>query len=376
MVYLRILLFLFIIPALTGTAVSYKLLKLDSITKITIFKVFPIGYLTIWAILEIISIPVTILKLPFTVDLLMTWAVVLVLSASGLMIIFGKKAYKTRIRNDLDSLKKTGITDWLFILVFAAVLGFLIYKIYFTVFYDADDSRFVVEAVDILKDNRILASDPVTGLPLTANFHDFHKDLVSQWAAFLAMGGVLIGKSPTIFAHTVYPIIAILILVCLVHMILDITLEKKDISVIFPSLTFLLIVIAFGYYTFQSSERFILSRVWQGKATIAGIGICALILSFLYIHESFRPSAKLQEGSKPSFRLFAMLLISNIALCFMSSMGVILGASLITAYGTVTAASSRSVKVLILSALCCAPNFVLFALDRLYTIQIYLGGGV
>lgn len=376
MVYLRILLFLFIIPALTGTAVSYKLLKLYSITKITIFKVFPIGYLTVWAILEIISIPVTILKLPFTVDLLITWAAVLALSASGLVIIFGKNAYKTRIRNDLDSLKKTGITDWLFILLFAAVLGFLIYKIYYTVFYDADDSRFVVEAVDILKDNRILASDPVTGLPLTSNFHDFHKDLVSQWAAFLAMGGVLIGKSPTIFAHTVYPVIAILILVCLVHMILDITLEKKDISVIFPSLTFLLIVITFGYYTFQSSERFILSRVWQGKASLAGIGICAIILSFLYIHESIGPKGKLREGSKPSFRLFALLLISNTALCFMSSMGVILGASLITAYGTVTAASRRSFKILILSALCCAPNFVLFALDRLYTIQIYLGDGV
>ena len=366
MVLLRIILFLFIIPVLTGTAVSYKLLKLNSFTRITVFKVFPIGYLTIWAITEIISIPVTIFKLPFTADIAIVGMITILLSVLGLILILKKNAWKRRLTTDLNLIKKIHITDWFFILLFIAALGFVIYKMYFTVFYDADDSRFVAEAVDILKDNRILASDPVTGLPLTANFHDFHKDLVSQWAAFLAMGGVLIGKNPTIFAHTVYPIVALLILVCLMYMLLEAVLDKNEISVIYPSMAFLLVVLVYGYYTFQSSERFILSRVWQGKASIAGIGIIAVILSFLYIHGK----------EKFNIRLFAMLLISNIAMCFMSSMGVILGAVLITAYGFVTAAYRRSFKLLFLAALCCAPNFILFALDRLYTIQMYLVGGI
>lgn len=367
MVIIRVLLFFIIIPILTGITVSYK------ITPFSIVKAFPIGYITIWALMEIISIPVTIFKLPFTLDVAIVVTGALIMSVIALFIIVKNNTYKKGLSRLKASLNNYDISDYLFILLFVAALIYMIYKMVTVVFYDDDDSRFVVEAIDIIKDNRILASDPVTGLPLTSNFDDFHKDLVSEWAVFLAMGGFLAGVSPTVFAHSVYPIIALILLICLIFMILEQSLNSAEVSTIFPALTFLQVVITYGFYTLQSSERFILSRVWQGKASLAGIGITSIILAFLYINKRYTDNKNL--STKALLPGFAFLLLCNIAMCFMSSMGVVLGATIIAGYGIVTAASARSVKILFFSGFCCAPNIILFALDRLYTIDIYLGIG-
>ena len=356
--FIRIVLFFLIVPFLIGTAVTAKVLN-----KPSFLMALPFGYITVWAILEAVTIPVTIAKLPFTV------VTVIICVASALLAALGAKILlMDRPSFDLKSnIKKLTKADIICILLFAAVAVYTLYKLLVTFFYDEDDSRFIVNAVDIIKDNRILASDPVTGRPIWNAHGDFSKDLIAQWAAFLALGQIGTGLPVAVFAHTVYPYIALVLLFCLVTAILCFCTEgRKDITVILPTLTILLVLLIYGFYSLQGSERFIMTRVWQGKASLAGIGICAVILSFLIID-------KMTEQDKKSIRGFILLLISNIAACFMSSMAVVLGVTIIGSYGLVLGIRRKSIKLVILSAICCIPNVILFLLSHYYTLYVYIG---
>ena len=371
---LKILIFCILIPILAGTAVSHKLLKLNKSIKVTIFTALPVGYITLWALMEVICIPATMLKLPFTTVVIIISTVMLAFSAVTVVFALKDKTWKVRLNSDISLAKSLNITDWLFILLFAAVFVYVVYKLITTFFYDEDDSRFLANAVDILKDNRILASDPITGLPInTHNYGDFRKEIVAPWAAFLALGAYVTDMHATVFAHNVYVILALIILFCLVaEIIMILTDGKKEASVIFPSLTVLLFVLMYGFYTLQGSERFIMTRVWQGKASIAGIGVAAVIFAMLLIEKQ----NSITDGSskKRHLRGFILLILSNCAMCLMSSMGVVLGATMIGAYGIVLGIRHKSIKLLIFSALCCAPNVILFAVSHYYTLEVYVGG--
>ena len=357
--FIRIVLLFLAVPFLIGNAVT-GLLGCKQSPHIAL----PAGYITIWALLEIISIPVTIAKLPFTVVTVTICLAAMVLSALGIKTITKQKFYLKEYKSVLSKLR---VSEWICIVMFLAVFIYTLYKLLVTFFYDEDDSRFIVNAVDILKDNRILASDPVTGRPIWNAHGDFKKDLIAQWASFLAIGQLGTGLPVAVFAHIVYPYIAILIILCLVGKILCICLEgKKEITVILPALTVMLVVLIYGCYSLQGSERFIISRVWQGKASLAGIGVCSIILAFLIIE-------KLTDENRKNIKGFFALLISNIAACFMSSMAVVLGITVIAAYGLVLGIRKRSIKYTALAALCCMPNVILFLLSHYYTLLDYIG---
>lgn len=355
---IRIVIFFFVVPFLIGTAVTAKVLN-----KPSFLMALPFGYITVWAILEAVTIPVTIAKLPFTV------VTVIICVASALLAALGAKILlKDRPSFDLESnIKKLTIADIICMILFAAVAMYTIYKLLVTFFYDEDDSRFIVNAIDIIKDNRILASDPVTGRPIWNAHGDFSKDLIAQWASFLAIGQIGTGLPVAVFAHTVYPYIALFLLFCLMAALLGYCSEKsKEITVILPTLTVLLVLLIYGCYTLQGSERFIMTRVWQGKASLAGIGITSVILAFIIID-------KLIDQDKRNIRGFFLLLISNISACFMSSMAVVLGITLISSYGLVLGIRRKSIKLAILSAVCCVPNIILFLLSHYYTLYVYIG---
>ena len=367
MAVIRIILFLIILPVLTGVAVSHKVLRLDRSLRITALSAFPIGYLTIWALMEFLCIPAILLKLPFTAVAVTVLVFACALSAYSLILIFGKKSYRTALEADRTFFKGIKADEWIFILLFVMVLSYVVYKMWTTFFYDEDDSRFVVNAVDVLKDNRILASDPVTGRPLGGNYGDFAKDMIAPWAAFLALGSLAAGLPVAVFAHNIYPVLALLILLCLVWLVICICKEGMiEVSVVFPALTVLLLVLTYGFYTTQSSERFVLSRVWQGKASLAGIGITAIIFAFLLIDHQ-------QDKDRKDFRGFILLFLSNCSACLMSSMGVVLGSVIIASYGIVQGIRKKCIKPVVFAALCCIPNVLLYILRIVYTVQMYVG---
>ena len=325
------------------------------------------GYLLIWTVTEIVAVPLTILKGSFSILIIVVGAVMTFACIWAVAVIIkNNKTIKDNLKNAYFSVFKTK-SDMILFAVFVALFVILAGVSYGTLFTDADDSRFLVNAGDILRTNRILSTDPVTGGPIDAGYRDFKKDLVGQWSAFIALGAKLAGVEATVFAHTVYPFIAFLLTFSIYWILLgesDVVTGKKP-STTDRSLAMILLVffMIYGDYSSHSQETMSIIRVWQGKATMALFGTLTVIYVFSLIH---------RDEKKISY--FILLLLINISMILMSSMGVVVGTLIIGAYGLYTAIAKRSVKTLIFSALVCVPNAMLFVLSEVYTLERFLEG--
>ena len=352
--YIFIICLAVLVPALVGKGLTFLCRGFRDVSDLTFSQAAIAGYLFVWAIVEAVAVPLTIFKLKFNYLVIFISVLCLILVILGLV---GTKKFKKTEKTKFFSEGK----DFIFFTLLMIAVLFLIYKVNSTLFYDADDSRFMVNAVDIIRSNRILANNPITGMEITADYDDFIKDLVGQWAAFLAYGAKITHVNVTVFAHTIYPVIAV-ILLCFMYWNV-ISEIKEDVSVGDKSLTMIVILAmyAFGYFSTYTAETFTLVRVWQGKATLASIGVLAIIFCFM----------KISKEPK-SFENYALLLLANVSACLMTSMGIIIGAVLIGGYGFVMTFYTKKFRVLVLSALICSVNVALFLLSELYTLEMYL----
>lgn len=69
---------------------------------------------------------------------------------------------------------------------------------------NADDSRFVVNAVDTVRTNRMLLTDVNTGQEIAYWTGDLYKDVISPWAVFAAYLSKITGISAASMMHTFY----------------------------------------------------------------------------------------------------------------------------------------------------------------------------
>lgn len=278
--------------------------------KKTIPKLYLMGLVAIWAFCQLVTVPFVLLKASF-------WIVIILLSA-WILFLGGYGVYrrdfpgfdrKRRTKEQRAVLFVTGVLILLF------MLGVLLGQ-----HTDADDSRFVVNAVDIVRTNRMFLTDPNTGNEISTWLGELSKDVTAPWAVYIAYCGKLTGLSPTIIAHLFLPL-SIFTAIFGVWWMLSECFFGKDIlhrCIFLDALMFLHI---YGYYSVFSAETFTMVRLWQGKAVIAGLGIPAMLLMFLWIY---------QHNRKTNYICLALL---NLALCLMSGMGVIIGALLLGCFG-------------------------------------------
>ena len=345
-----------IVPILAGRCITDMICKReDGFSVIT--ENLVAGYLFIWSLIEIIAIPITMLKASFSI---LVYGVSLItggLALWGLVNII--RSCRNRKNYIKDSFRRVfeSKADIIIFIIMIALFAAVLYCMEKTLFFDEDDSRFVVNAVDIVKTNRILATDPTTGLPLAANYDDFHKDLVGQWAAFLAYASIVSGVHVTIFSHMIYPVIALVILGAIYWM----CFAQKSVTDKSLTLIVVMALYVFGYYSRRNSEAFALIRSWQGKATLACVGILVIIWAFMYIG---------REPNKPYG--YIMLLMGNVSACLMTSMGIVLAAVLIGVYGVVYALLHKKIRIMLLAMAVCIPNVLLYILSEVYTLEKFL----
>ena len=328
-----------------------------------ISKNYIIGYLLIWSTIEVVSIPVTLLKVSYIIVIILTLAICVIFVGVGLCS-FIKYTVDNRleIKKSFLSLvkKKENIIGSI---VFLGSFVCFLYMLETTYFFDEDDSRFVVNAIDIVRTNRILATDPTTGLPLSNNYDDFHKDLIGQWASFLAFPSKIFGLNVTIFAHIIYPVIASLLLLSVLWQLFDLFDPNNRQNYLNKCLmeTVAIALYSFGYYSLRAPETFTIIRVWQGKATLASIGILILIMisMIIYYEESYKYG-------------FTLLFLAVISTCLMTSMGVIISGCLVAVYGAYISFIKKDIRCLLLFITCCIPLLVLFLLSKYYTLEMFL----
>ena len=361
---LMILISLIVLPTLAGAGLG-RLLRVRN----TISGSFILGYLLTWTTVQILGVPVTLMKGSFR---LIAWTVVAVLTLAAVFFLIGSVVSKPSreeyiVSGTVKRFKKYFADRYTaaFFILLMVFTAYVFYKIIRYYHLDADDTRYVVNAVDILRTDKILQTDPTSGTPLSLVYGDFYKDVVSSWSVFLAYTGFVTGMSPAASAHSVMHVILYLLILSVYWRLSSRLFADPDPGnarknrMIF--MYFVQLIILFGFYSVQSTETFILSRLWQGKAVAAGFGVPLIVFAFMLLYE---------DGRKWSY--WIILLMTAMSMCHMSAMGIVMSAVMIASFGLYTAVAKKSIRILILSMICCIPSGVYFMISQMTDYMKYL----
>ncbi len=283
------------------------------------------GTVTVWAFCQLISVPVILLKGSFTIIAVMLAGCIVITSFYGI----AKKKYKITKK---ASKQKKWYEISAFVIMFLAIGAMVLLNI-FLQHSDADDSRFVVNAVDILRTNRLFLFDPATGENTDIWMGELIKDVTSPWAVYIAFCARLTGCHPTVMAHTILPV-SLLLFTCGVYWLLSRELTGKDYVYRCMFVCFVILVNMYGFYSLYSAEAFMMTRIWQGKSVVACAGIP---MFFLFSMQIYRAPEKKQ--------LYVLLAILSMAMCLMSGMGIIISAMLSGCVGLAYGIGKKSIRV-------------------------------
>ena len=327
-----VLLWILILPLLLGKG----LCSLYNKTEISFVDCFSLGTLVQWCIFQLISVPMIVFNCSF-VSLVWTTVIVYVFLLSVVFL-----SSTIRRRSVLVSVPNSWIDRIALLILMLVFTAGVFCQIAFQ-HIDDDDSRFVVNIVDIIRSNSLFLSNPSTGEAIPVWNGELIRDVASPWAAFQACIAYLSGIQATIFAHTVQPILLFLLMFAVQWKLSEVLVGKKVVDrCVFCILLWLLIW--FGNYTGWSAEGFIVRRIWQGKAIVAGIGIPYIIFMLVKYYEN--------EGKEWIYYLF----ISNMAMCLLSNMGILFGAVLVAVFGLVYGILKKKIKVSLLLWVTAVPN--------------------
>ena len=327
---------LVLIPVSAGNALV-SVLKL----KKNIALLYVSGWLLIWAVFQLITVPLVMKKVSFTI------AFIVLTILTAIFCVYGicKRNFIHITFSDYKNSEKT-VVICMFVLIAALLLVTLM-----TQHTDADDSRFVVNAVDMLRTDTMYLSNPATGNIQDSFVREVKKDVTAPWAVFIAWCARLTGVHATIMAHTVLPIILLLAAVCVWWMMSEVFFGDHLIyrSLFFDMVLFLSI---YGHFSIYTEECFLLTRIWQGKAVIAGVGIPAAYTIGCWIYD---------EGK---YQYYILLFFLNLSMCLMSGMGVIIGTLMMGCMGMVYGISKRNWRVICILWMFCIPNIIYYGLYR------------
>ncbi len=295
------LLVLFIIPELVGLLVV-RFTKND---KNNLIYAFVIGYLVEFAIAQILTVPMILYEVSFTI-LLKTYSIImLVLAAISLLVnTIRIKEISQYVIQTIKELPKL-LTILVIIVVGIQLYGFLVYT-----HIDEDDSFYVGTATTTLETDSLFKYSGSTGLDDGEQFLLRYR--LGPFPIYSAIVSKLINIQPAIVSHTILPFIFVPI-VYSIYLLIANELFKKDIK---SSILFLLIiniVFIWGGYSGRTNFAFLFFRIWQGKSVLANIIIPATWLIMMKAEDN---------GFK--FVDFLLLLILNFAGTFTTTLGAAL----------------------------------------------------
>lgn len=344
-----VILFLYLIPVVVGQGVN-RILKIDT----GVVKNFLIGNIFIWALFQLVTVPLVLLKQSF---LIVVAIVNVVLAGICIFVLFEEVAKKKcaafKIQSWTSKCKGFKLEDGFALAVMFGAMGWMLYKVISLQHTDADDSRFVVNAVEIVRTNRMFLTDLITGQELETWIGEIIKDITAPWAVYIAYLAKMTGISVVITAHSVMPVSLILCAMSAFWLISG-EVFKKDITnrSIFMCLVILLNV--YGYYSIYTAETFMLTRIWQGKATIASVAIPAMFLLAMWLYDNSK-----------SYGYYVLVAMLNLGMCLMSGMGLIIGAIMLGCFGFVYAIVKKNYCIAIVLWAMAIPNVVYFVINEL-----------
>ena len=345
-----LILWLILIPFCMGLLPAMLMKKEDR----TPGCIFVSGYLVMFALFELIGIPIAITVIYHSFSLLSNIfaAAALLLSALGVIAALKKnKKGDGLISVNRESLKAYGLEDKLYFLIFLLLVGFQLYMVFTRASFDGDDAYYGVQGLIAQQKDTLYRINPYTGRSAPLDTRHVMA-LIPVWEAFI---GRMSGIHATIIAHSVAPLV-LLPLTYLVYFQIGKKLfsgKKQGMLPVFMIIMALFQI--FGNVSIYTNETFLLTRTWQGKSVAGNFMIPAVFWIFLCLFEQ----KDREEGDvkAPDQKVFYLLLAClNLAAGISSSLAVLLCSLLTAGLGVLFALRKRKFSILVKVGLTCIPG--------------------
>lgn len=291
---------------------------------------------------EFTVILMVLLRAPFNVIAFIILSGYLIFVVLGLVALF-----RSFLDNSAMKVRPNRGSLIMGILLYSMVIGitvFVIYKAMTLQHVDEDDTRFVVNAMDMIENNTVFLTNPANGNELLNWYGELVKDVVSPYSVFPASIAYFTGMKAVTAFHSVMPIIFLVLISCLYYELAERFFRgRRDYKSLF--VVFLWLVNIFGYYSVYGQETFMMTRLWQGKSIVAAIGIPAMIMLLLDVY-----------NDSTDRTAYILLFMTNASMCFFSGMGIILMLIMTACYGLVYAIDQKKFRILLYLGATCIPN--------------------
>lgn len=339
-----------------------------------------IGYILMFALLEVTGIPVMLLSVYHGYSrLVWIYAILLVLLAGAGYVLTGvrrkqsgklgqeeKGQLRNRLSGHASDIGADGIEGKILFGIFILLVGFQLYMAYTRASFDGDDAYYVVQALTAQQTDTLYRIDPNRGvsMPLDARHA---LALFPIWEAFI---GTMCGMHATIVAHSVAPLILIPLTYLIYYEIgKELFIKKKNLIPMFLALMALWQM--FGNVSIYTTETFFLTRTWQGKSFAGNFIIPAVFWIFLCLFREWERadaggsasgSVSVSAGSDAGdgkgrdikgMSLWLLLALLNLAAGASSSLAVLLSCALTVGLGVLLMIRSRKFKNLVYAGLSC-----------------------
>ena len=256
----------------------------------------PLGYLVLFSLMEIFTLPLTFLKAPLHILTVLYGGVAVLLAVVGVVSVVGNKE---KSQNMISVQKRENKITFYFALALLLIICQIV-MCALLAHMDADDSFFVASAT-----------------------------------------------TDAIMAHVVFPAV-FLVVVYMVQSLLSRCWFPNDRKARDIYLLLVAVLSSFSAYSVYNAGDFQMVRLWQGKAILAAILIPMLVYLCLTI--------VMKEKAEYSWGL---MLMANLSCCLVSSMGIILAPLLIGSFAVVKLIYKKNFTCIWKCALCCIPTLVL-----------------
>lgn len=315
--------------------------------KLSIVQSVVFGAITLLALFELIALPCIFFRTSFSflADLFLKVSAAIFLIS---ILTHIRKIYEAiRFRNWKHDCKN---------LIFIPVLLLIAFQIYITVCYthlDDDDAYFVATSVTALETNSLFCFDPYTGVASTVMNTRY---IFSPFFLLYGVFSKVMGFPPAVIAHTFFPMILLALTYAVYFMWAEYLFpQKKRYQMLF--LVFVCLLNMYGTFSVYASSSFLLFRIWQGKAVLAGTLLPLIILILLSIVQN-------HSGHYTHKALF----ITVIASCLSSSMAIPLVPTCIGVFWFISLCIKRKFLASLRLILCISPCLLIgifYLLDQL-----------
>ncbi len=341
-----LLFWLFLLPFGLGLLPAILLPEKDR----TVGTIFLSGYFVLFALFELVGIPVVVFETYHGFSTLVKWfaAVSFLLAAAGATytVLMRKKGYKLAIHYKTVG-KAYRLEDKIYFCLFLLILGFQMYMSFTNASFDGDDAYYGVQGVIAQQTDTLYRINPNTGRSAPLDVRHALA-LIPVWEAFV---GRMSHIHSTIIAHSVAPLL-LLPLTYLVYFKIGQRLFKDRQDRVPVFMVLMALFQMFGNVSIYTNETFLLTRTWQGKSVAGNLILPAVFWIFLCLFEKAAKERK--KGEQTGY--WILLACLNLAAGVSSSLAVMLSALLVAGLAFLFMIKERKFSILVKAGLTCIPS--------------------